>query len=74
MIETTYVIIPVDEIIDIMVDTSLNNNDSIRYSIDGSLAILKFTTKFPGVMQGYKKYTHIEILNELIKPEWNEGL
>ena len=70
MINTTYVIVPTDEITDSMYDSSLN--DVIRYSLDQSKAILKFNTPFPDVAKGYKKYSHEEILEELQGSEWTE--
>ena len=67
-----YVIINTEDITDSMIEASLNDSDTLRYTADGSRAILKFNTKFPDVMKSYKKHTHDEILIQLRKPEWNQ--
>jgi len=58
----TYVIIHVHLITDIMISESLNKDSSYRISLDGTLAILKFKTRHPNTMAGYKKYDNTGIL------------
>lgn len=71
MINSTYVIIPTVDITDEMVEQSVNEPATIRYSVDGSKALLKFTTPFPSSTKGYIKYTHIQILQQLAQAEWS---
>lgn len=72
MIDTTYVIVPTEELTDTMISYSINESEYIRYSLDNSKAILKYSSKFPDVAKGYVKYSHKEILIELTKSEWLE--
>ena len=69
-----YVVIPTIEIVDSMIEEAIESPYSIRKSLDGSLAILKFNTSFPNSMGGYLKYTHAEILQYLTdnKASWEE--
>lgn len=61
----TYVVIDVDSIIQDMIEESIGNENSFRKSLDGTKAILKFNTKYPNTMKGYRKYNHKEILQFL---------
>lgn len=72
-IESTYVVIDYDLIIDDMVNESIGNETSYKKSLDETKAILKFNKKHPNSMKGYKKYTHSEILQFLIDndADWN---
>jgi hypothetical protein len=65
-----YCIVDTVDVIDNMIDESLEKKETLRYSLDGSKVILKFTTKFPNTMAGYTKYTHDEILEILKGIEW----
>jgi len=66
----TYVIINEIDITDTMIHESLNTSSSYRKSLDGTKAILKFATEHPNCMVGRQKYTHDEIITELVDPEW----
>ena len=72
MINTTYIIVPVEDVINEMIEESLNESNTLRYSLDGSKVIIKYNSKFPNSAKGYTKYTHDQIILELQKPEWTE--
>lgn len=61
----TFVVIDIDFITNSMIDESKNLATTFRRSKDSTQAILKFDTRFPESMQGFKKYTQEEILNYL---------
>jgi len=44
--------------------------DTLRYSIDGSLALLKYEGEKPSFLSGKTEYSHEEILTILSGPEW----
>jgi len=44
--------------------------DTLRYSIDGSLALLKYEGEKPSFLIGKTEYSHEEILTILSGPEW----
>jgi hypothetical protein len=44
--------------------------DTLRYSIDGSLALLKYEGEKPSFLSGNTEYSHEEILAILAGPEW----
>lgn len=45
--------------------------DTIRYSLDGSQAFVKFEGSAPSFLEGKTQYDHSEILIILAGPEWN---
>jgi len=67
----TFIIIPENDVTEMMIMCSLNNENTYRKSLDGTLAILKFDHAHPDCAAGLVKYTHEEILLYL---EDNEGV
>jgi hypothetical protein len=69
-----YVIINADEVDSVdfsQVDETSEN--TIRYSIDGSLTFVKFDTDTtPSFLDGKTQYTHSEILAILATDEWTD--
>ena len=47
--------------------------DTLRKSLDGSKAILKWDGDTPSCFDGMTTYTHSEILTELAKSDWSES-
>ena len=71
----TYVIIDTTEITDeeSTIDFSklMNRNaDMLRYSIDGSKALVKYDGEQPSFLNGKTTYTHSEIKVEMAKSDW----
>ena len=71
----TYVIIETTEITDeiSVIDFSklMNRNaDMLRYSIDRSKALVKYSGEQPSFLSGKTTYTHDEIKVEMAKSEW----
>jgi len=62
---STYVVIDLNMVTALMIEEGIGEEDTVRQSLDGSKAILKFSTKYPNTMSGFKKYTHTEILQFL---------
>ena len=68
-----WIIINVSDIIDEMIENSIETSiDTLRKSIDGSKAILKWNGNTPSCFDGITTYSHSEILDELAKSTWNE--
>ena len=69
-----YVIINADEVDSVdfsQVDETSEN--TIRYSLDGSLTFVKFDTDTtPSFLEGKTQYTHSEILAILATDEWTD--
>lgn len=67
----TYCIINSDEVVNVNFDqvqeTSAN---TLRYSVDGTLTILKYEGDQPSFLSGKTEYTHSEILAILATDEW----
>ena len=75
----TYVIIDTAEITDenSVIDFSklMNRNaDMLRYSLDGSKALVKYKGEQPTFLNGKTTYTHDEIKVEMAKPAWNTDI
>ena len=73
----TYVILNTTEITDqdSVIDFSqlLNRNSTmLRYSLDGSKAVVKYNGNQPSFLNGKTTYTHQEILVEMAKSTWTE--
>lgn len=75
----TYVILDKIDIVDsdneVLIDFSklLNrNNDMLRYSLDGTKAVVKYNGEKPDFLDGKTAYTHGEILVEMAKSDWTE--
>ena len=55
----------------IYIDSCIQTSkDTIRLSVDGTQALLKWEGETPEVLASANTYTHSEILEELAKPEW----
>ena len=68
-----WVIVNVSNITDEMVNSAIQSSmDTIRKSLDGSKAILKFDGDTPSCFEGLTTYNHSEILTELAKSAWTE--
>jgi hypothetical protein len=68
-----YVIINASEVSS--VDFSLvrqTSADTIRYSLDRSLALVSFTGRAPSFLNGKTIYTYEEILTETAKSTWED--
>jgi len=46
------------------------SSDTLRYSLDGSKALLKYEGDQPSFLSGKQEYTHSEILAILATDEW----
>ena len=75
----TYVILNKTDIVDsdneVLIDFSklLNrSNDMLRYSLDGTKAVVKYKGEQPDFLDGKTTYTHAEILVEMAKSDWTE--
>ena len=75
----TYVILNKTDIVDsdneVLIDFSklLNrNHDMLRYSLDGTKAVVKYKGEQPDFLDGKTAYTHAEILVEMAKSDWTE--
>lgn len=54
------------------IDSCLQTSkDSLRLSVDGTQAVLKWEGETPSVLASASAYTHAEILTELAKPSWS---
>lgn len=69
----SWVIVNVSDITDEMIDSAIQTSmDTLRKSLDGSKAILKFESDTPNCFDGLTTYNHSEILTELAKSAWTE--
>ena len=71
----TYVILNTTEITDenSVIDFSklMNRNAAmLKYSVDGSKALVKYKDEQPSFLNGKTTYTHSEILVEMAKSDW----
>ena len=74
----TYVILNTTEITDedSVIDFSqlLNRNASmLRYSVDGSKGLVKYSGEQPSFLDGKTTYTHAEILVVMATSAWSES-
>ena len=68
-----WVIVNVSDITDEMIDSAIQSSmDTLRKTLDGSKAILKFEGDTPSCFEGLTTYNHSEILTELAKSAWTE--
>ena len=68
-----WVIVNVSDITDEMIDSAIQSSmDTLRKTLDGSKAILKFDGDTPSCFDGLTTYSHSEILAELKKSDWTE--
>ena len=69
-----WVIINVSDITDEMISSSIQSSmDTLRETLDGTKAILKWDGDTPLCFDGLTTYTHSEIRTELAKSEWNSN-
>ena len=67
----TYVIIDASEVSSVDFDQVLQTSaETLRYSLDGSKALLKYEGDQPSFLSGKQEYTHSEILSILSGDEW----
>ena len=68
-----WVIVNVSDITDEMIVNAIQSSiNTLRKSLDGSKAILKFDGDTPSCFDGLTTYNHSEILTELAKSAWTE--
>ena len=66
-----WVIVNVSDITDEMIANAIQSSmDTLRKTLDGSKAILKFEGDTPSCFEGLTTYNHSEILTELAKSDW----
>tara|TARA_Y100000310_G_C19953577_1_gene477965 strand:+ start:80 stop:307 length:228 start_codon:yes stop_codon:yes gene_type:complete len=66
-----WVILNVSAITDDMIVSAIQTSrETLRRSVDGSKAILKWDGDTPSVFDGMDTFSHSEILTELAKAEW----
>ena len=68
----TWVIVNVSDITDEMIENAIQSSrDTLRKSLDGSKAILKWDGDTPSCFDGMTTYNHSEIRTELAKSDWS---
>ena len=66
-----WVIVNVSDITEEMIASAMQSSmDTLRKTLDGSKAILKFDGDTPSCFDGLTTYNHSEILEELAKSDW----
>ena len=66
-----WVIVNVSDITEEMIESSIQTSmDTLRKSLDGTQAILKWDGDTPTCFNGMTTYNHSEILEELAKSAW----
>ena len=69
----SWVIVNVSDITDEMIDSAIQTSmATLRKTLDGSKAILKWDGDTPSCFDGLTTYNHSEILTELAKSTWTE--
>tara|TARA_R100001015_G_C4601714_1_gene156663 strand:- start:362 stop:598 length:237 start_codon:yes stop_codon:yes gene_type:complete len=69
-----WVIVNVSDITDEMIASAIQSSmDTLRKSLDGTQAILKWDGDTPTCFDGMTTYNHSEILTELAKSTWTEA-
>jgi hypothetical protein len=67
-----WVIINVSDITEEMISSAIQSSmDTLRKTLDGSKAILKWDGDTPSCFDGLTTYTHSEIRTELAKSDWS---
>ena len=70
----SWVIVNVSDITDEMIFYAIQSSmDTLRKTLDGSKAILKFDGDTPSCFDGLTTYNHSEILTELAKSDWTSS-
>ena len=68
-----WVIINASDITDEMIEKSIQSSiDTLRKSLDGTKAILKYDGRKPSCFYNIDTYNHSEILEILNSPDWTE--
>ena len=68
-----WIIINVSDLTEEMIDNAIASSiDSVRKTLDGSKAILKWDGDTPSCFDGMTTYTHSEIRTELAGSDWTE--
>ena len=69
-----WVIVNVSDITDEMLDNAIQTSvDTLRKTLDGNKAILKWDGDTPSCFDGMDTYNHAEIREELAKSDWSES-
>ena len=69
-----WVIVNVSDITEEMIENAIQTSMStLRKSLDGSKAILKWEGDTPSCFDGMTIYSHSEILTELAKSDWTSS-
>tara|TARA_R100001594_G_scaffold124701_1_gene161572 strand:+ start:2499 stop:2729 length:231 start_codon:yes stop_codon:yes gene_type:complete len=67
-----WIIINVSDITDEMIENAIQTSmNTLKKTLDGSKAILKWDGDTPSCFNGLTTYNHSEILTELAKSDWN---
>ena len=69
-----WVIVNVSDITEEMIASAIQSSmDTLRKTLDGTKAILKWEGDTPTCFDGMTTYNHSEILTELAKSTWTEN-
>ena len=69
-----WIIINVSDITEEMISSAIQSSmDTLRKTLDGSKAILKWDGNTPSCFDGMDTYNHSEILAELSGSDWTES-
>ena len=69
-----WVIVTVSDITDEMILSAIQSSmDTLRKTLDGTKAILKWDGDTPSCFDGMVTYNHGEILTELAKSDWTDA-
>jgi hypothetical protein len=69
-----WIIINVSDITEEMISNAIQSSmDTLRKTLDGTKAILKWDGDIPSCFDGLTTYTHSEILTELAKSDWSSS-
>ena len=69
-----WIIINVSDITDEMINNAIQSSmDTLRKTLDGNKAILKWDGDTPSCFDGLTTYNHNEILTELAKNAWSDN-
>ena len=67
-----WIIINVSDITEDMISSAIQSDvDTLRKTLDGNKAILKWDGDAPSCFDGMPTYTHSEIITELAKSDWS---
>ena len=68
-----WIIINVSDITDEMISNAIQtSSETLKKTLDGTKAILKWDGDTPSCFDGLTTYNHSEILTELAKSDWTE--